>query len=174
MSDSTVAWVGFAGGVGGAVIGAVLGALAGVWYARYAGRKQSVLTLLDTYVSPEFFTVRAETSEIKSAWYAGDRTVLDPFISHVSATAEPRLSNGMTRHQNLSWLLHFYAGLSVRCEEKLVDRELLKRVFKPHYAWYREFFMAFDEDYVRRMPASWQIPFWMRELRNLDRLFGPW
>lgn len=174
MSESAAAWIGFAGGLGGAIIGAVLGALAGVWYARYAGRKQAVLDLLDAYLSPEFFGIRAETSEIKAAWFNGDRTVVNPFISHVTVPAEARMSNGLTRHQNLSRLLQFYAGLSVRCDANLADSKLTKRIFQPHYAWYREFFIEFDNEYTSRMPSTWPIPFWMLELRKLDAVFGPW
>jgi hypothetical protein len=154
------------------IIGTLLGGWASTRFVRAAAKRKAVLELLDTYVSPDFYAVRAVTSEIRSDWIAGDRSIVDYFVTEGITKSEPRGPNGLPRHQNLSWLLHFFGSLAIYADEKLVDISLLKHVFEPHYLWYRRFFFEFDCEYRRRARPGWPPPFWQLELPRLDQYFA--
>jgi hypothetical protein len=133
-------------GVIGGLIGAVLGAWCAVWFPRSANRRQATLQLLERYTSPEFFVARSEAWRIRRAWENGDRSCVWFFISDPNHPYDPdavaKCSNGLTPHQNLSWLLHFFASAQLYYEAGLVDRPLLKSMFEPHYDWYKQFFAS--------------------------------
>jgi hypothetical protein len=101
-------------GVIGGLIGAVLGAWCAVWFPRSANRRQATLQLLERYTSPEFFVARSEAWRIRRTWENGDRSCVWFFISDPNHPYDPdavaKCSNGLTPHQNLSWLLHFFAS----------------------------------------------------------------
>lgn len=161
------------------LIGGVVGAAAGAWFTvvftRYASRRQVALQLLERYTSPEFFIARSETWRIVRAWEAGDRSCIWFFVRDPSRPynpdAVPKCGNGMTPHQNLSWLLHFFASVQLHYQAKLVQRRLLKTLFEPHYDWYREFFRELRDEYQKHAQSDQPQPAWITALPKLEAVF---
>ena len=168
---SEAAWLALLAALVG-VIAALLGAWAGVTFSRLEGRRKATLGILESYVSPEFFAIRAQTSAIRRSWLSGDRSIVHPFVSSGVTASEPVGANGMAAHQNVSWLLHFYATLSIYVDSGLVDKKLLHKLFDPHYLWYREFFVEFCGEYQNQVDPSWPVPMWQIELPRLDTIFA--
>lgn len=123
-------------GLIGGLVGAVLGAWCAVAFPRAASRRQVALQLLERYTSPDFFIARAETWKIRHAWAHGDRSCLAFFIrtdeTFNSPDAESRCANGLTPHQNLSWLLHFFVSVQAYQEAGLLDARLAATLLAPH------------------------------------------
>jgi hypothetical protein len=163
-------------GVIGGLIGAVLGAWCAVWFPRSANRRQATLQLLERYTSPEFFVARSEAWRIRRTWENGDRSCVWFFISDPNHPYDPdvvaKCSNGLTPHQNLSWLLHFFASAQLYYEAGLVDRLLLKSMFEPHYDWYKQFFREFCDEYQKQAPSGQPQPTWLTGLPKLEAVFG--
>lgn len=78
-------------------------------------RKQLTVGLLEKFTSMEAMAARAETWRIRGKWFQGDRSCVKFFVQTDeqvnSPDEEPKCANGLTPHQNLSWLLHFYVSV---------------------------------------------------------------
>jgi hypothetical protein len=161
-------------GIIGGIVGAVLGAWCAVAFPRIASRRQAALQLLDRYTSPEFFVARAETWRIRYAWPT-DRSCVDFFIRSPDRPHHPdtetRCSNGLTPHQNLSWLLHFFTSVQLHYQAGLVDARMVKVLFEPHYHWYEQFFHEFCEEYRSKSSPGQPEPAWLSALPKLEELF---
>ena len=163
------------------LIGVLLGAVIGAWFTvrlpKAAAGRQVALQLMDQYISPEFSAVRGETWKIRYVWEKVDHSCLQFFVRR-GFTNEPdtdrKCSNGLTPHQNLSRLLHFFAALSLYQEAGLVDARLLKILFEPHYQWYKWFFHEFMDEYRKEMPPhpSQADPVWLKALPQLEDMFA--
>jgi hypothetical protein len=163
-------------GLVGGLIGAVLGAWCAVAFPRSASRRQAALQLLDRYTSPEFFVARSETWRIRHAWASGDRSCIQFFVRNPNRPNDPdteaKCSNGLTPHQNLSWLLHFFTSVLLHHEAGLVDARMLKVLFEPHYHWYEQFFHEFCDEYRLQAQPGQPEPAWLAALPKLERVFS--
>jgi hypothetical protein len=144
--------------VGGvlAISGGVLGAYVAYVLARSSSRRQVTLHLLDRYNSPEFSAVRTETWRISKIIWPLDKSpsrksIVEQFIpgSGVPEKQETHGPNGLTPHENLSILLHFYESLWECYAQKMANRKMLKTLFKSLYRSYLPFFDEFVAEYRR-------------------------
>jgi hypothetical protein len=162
---------------GGMIGGGLMGALVTYILSRRASRRQLAIQLHERYASPEGLVARMETSRIRNAWSEGDRSCITFFIrtspKFNSPDAEAKCSNGLTPHQNLSWVLHFYVSLQRYCEAGLVDAKLAAELLALHYESYRQFFREFCEEYRKQAPRTLPKlePSWIRSLPKLESLF---
>jgi hypothetical protein len=141
-------------GLIGGIVGAILGAWCAVSFSRAASRRQTALNLLERYNSPDFFIARAETWKLIRDWKSGDHSLIDFFLNPNEKSGDfeigEKCGNGLTTHQNLSWLLHFYANLARYCEAGLADKKLLRRLFRFNYTYYQAFVDEFIAEYKSR------------------------
>jgi hypothetical protein len=129
---------------------------------------------MDRYTSPEFFVARAETWRIMQRWPTNKEQYVSPFLRRTADQVpdmEQPSRNGLTLHQNLSWLLHFYATLALYEEAKLVDRRMIKTLFGAHYQWFAEFFEQFCEEFNRQAEPTAQRLAWLVAFPRLRTLF---
>jgi hypothetical protein len=157
---------------GAALLGAFIGAYLTHVLPKRDNRRRVALDLLHQYTSPDFFAARAETWTVIREWKAGDRSCVDYFVrqpseSHAAHDAV-KGANGLTPHQNLSWVLHFFTSLYHHYDAKLVDGNLLRTLFQPHYQWYEGFFHEFFEEYLKRAADNEPKPAWLSALLNLE------
>jgi hypothetical protein len=159
----------------GVIGGGLMGAVVTHRLNRPTVRRQFAIQLLQTYSSPEGFSARGEAWKLRLKWLRGDRSCLVPFIpadvDGPSDAEEPKCPNGLTPHQNLSWLLHFYVGVQTACEAELADSGLVASLLGPHYEWYRQFFQELCGEYRRLAPAGAVEPPWLSRLPKLESLF---
>lgn len=143
-----------------AIIGGVAVALVAYFLARSSSRKQVALHLLDRYNSPEFSAVRTETLRISNIIWPSDKSIVEPFIPGSGGRKEQETQgpNGLTPHENLSILLHFYESLWECYDHKFASSKMLKVLFKSLYRSYLPFFDEFVAEYRR-----------LRGLRGLDK-----
>lgn len=160
---------------GGMIGGGLMGALITYRLNRAATRRQVAVQLLEKYASPEGFVARMETWRIRHAWSQGDRSCVAFFIRtderFNSPDREARCANGLTPHQNLSWLLHFYVSVQSYYEAGLVDGKLVATLLAPHYYWYLQFFREFCDEYRKQAPPNPFEPSWLKSLPKLEALF---
>ncbi|HZO93113.1 MAG TPA: hypothetical protein VFB22_05040 [Candidatus Baltobacteraceae bacterium] len=162
-----------------AVVGGVLTGWATYAFPMAANRRQVALQLLQQYTSVEFAILRHETWRISYDWAQGDRSCVEFFLrrgfTHDPATISVTAANGLTSHQSLSMLLHFFSALSVYYDSNLVDARLLKMLFEPHYRWYKQFFHEFMGEYVERRRDQGEEdiePVWLTALPRLESIFA--
>ena len=163
------------------LLGAVLGAWFTVEFSQTISRKQITIQLLERYCSIEFSVVRGEVWRIQDQWFNnGERGIVKHFVDYTDKPAasdqegNAHCSNGLTPHQNLSWLLHFYASLCIYYNQGLVKRSLLVALFGPQFAWYRRFYRDFCEEFKRERAyanCGQPDPVWLTAWPTLDRLF---
>ena len=140
-----------------------------------AGQRQHLTVgLLEKFTSAETYIARAETWRIRDRWFQGDRSCIKFFLQTdeqvKAANDEPKCANGLTPHQNLSQLLHFYVSVQSYDEAGLLDRKLAANLLAPHYEFYRRFFQEFCEEY--RKQKSGQIKHaWLESLPKLEAIF---
>jgi len=138
-------------------------------------RKQLTVGLLEKFTSPEANIARAETWRIRHRWFQGDRSCVKFFVQTSeqvnSPDEEPRCANGLTPHQNLSWLLHFYVSVQSYDEAGLLDSKLAATLLAPHYQWYRKFFQEFCEEYRKQASLHEVDPAWLEGLPKLEAIF---
>jgi len=138
-------------------------------------RHQLTITLLEKFIAPEAFIARAETWRIRRNWSGGDRSCVKYFVLTEGQVNSPdeegRCVNGLTPHQNLSWLLNFYVSVQAYDEAGLLDRKLATILLASHYQFYKEFFRQFCEEY-RTLAVDTQVePPWLDSLPKLEALF---
>jgi len=137
-------------------------------------RQQLTLGLLDRFTSSEAHIARAEAWRLRNKWFQGDRSILRFFVEiddQVTLPDEEPAGNGLTPHQCLSWLLHFYVSVQSYDEAGLLDGKLAAALFEPHYEWYRKFFQQFCEEYRKQKSAPKVEPAWLKSLPKLETLF---
>jgi len=138
-------------------------------------RHQLTIGLLEKFTAPEAFIARAETWRLRRNWSGGDRSCVKYFVltdgQVNSPDEEGRCVNGLTPHQNLSWLLNFYVSVQSYDEAGLLDRKLATTLLASHYQFYREFFKQFCDEY-RRVAVDREVePPWLESLPRLEALF---
>jgi len=140
-------------------------------------RRQLTIGLLEKFISPEFWAARAETWRIRYEWSQGDRSLVKFFVrtdERVNVpNEEPKCANGLTPHQNLSWLLNFYVCVQSYHEAGLLDGSLAATLLGSHYEWNRKFFHEFCEEYRRQASATGVEfkPAWLEALPKLENTF---
>ena len=142
-------------------------------------RRQLTVSLLEKFTSPEAYIMRAETWRIRKNWLEeGDRSCMKYFVRSKDQVNSPdeegRCANGLTPHQNLSWLLHFYVSVQSYHEAGLLDGKLAATLLASHYEWYRKFFQEFCQEYRTRVPPSDEPqvePAWVESLPKLEAIF---
>jgi hypothetical protein len=132
---------------------------------------------MDQYISFEFAAVRAETWKLRYAWEHADYSCVQFFVRSGFSNkpdTEQKCPTGLTPHQNLSRLLHFFPSLSLYHEAGLVDARLLRVLFEPHYQWYIWFFHEFVDEHRKEMPAEAgrPEPVWLKDLPRLEKMFA--
>lgn len=93
----------------------------------------------------------------------------DPIVSHYHASAS---ATGLTEHQAVGALLHFWSRLAALLDAKAVDRRLSKELFAPAYEYNRQFFASLRETIEASIVAGDPRPAWLDHTRTLERLFG--
>ncbi|HLJ45474.1 MAG TPA: hypothetical protein VKU01_05680 [Bryobacteraceae bacterium] len=138
-------------------------------------RQQLTVGLLEKFTSAEANIARAETWRIRHKWFQGDKSCVKFFVQTDelvnSPDEEARCANGLTPHQNLSWLLHFYVSVQAYEEAGLLDGKLAATLLAPHYQWYRRFFQEFCEEYRKQKSAPEVEPAWLNSLPKLETIF---
>ena len=142
-------------------------------------RRQLTVGLLEKFTSPEAYIMRAETWRIRKKWLEeNDRSCMKYFVHTKdqinSPDEEGRCANGLTPHQNLSWLLHFYVSVQSYHEAGLLDGKLAATLLASHYEWYRKFFQEFCQEYRTLAPSSIEPeaePAWLGSLPKLETIF---
>lgn len=120
----------------------------------------------------DFWIARAQTWQVLAAWRQGDRSIVGFFVSEMPPQPEDVAANGLTPHQNLSWLLHFYVAVESSVRAGLVDEQFITDLLQPHYQFYEEFFSEFRAEYRIHMPADRREPSWLTALPRLERVFN--
>lgn len=93
----------------------------------------------------------------------------DPIVSHYHASAS---ATGLTEHQAVAALLHFWSRLAALLDSKAVDRRLAKELFAPAYEYNRQFFASLRETIEGSIVHGDPRPAWLDHTRTLERLFG--
>jgi hypothetical protein len=98
-----------------------------------------------------------------------DRANVDRTKAHYH---EPASAGGLSEHQAVAALLHFWSRLAGLLDAKAVDRQLAKEFFAPAYEYNREFLGSLRETIELSIIPGDTRPAWLDHTRALDRFFG--
>jgi hypothetical protein len=98
-----------------------------------------------------------------------DRTNADLMYEHFHA---PASMSGLTEHQAVAALLHFWSRVAGLLQAKAVDRHLAREFFAPAYEYNRQFFACLRERVEASLSRSDPRPAWLGHTRALERFFG--
>jgi hypothetical protein len=111
------------------------------------------------------------TAAVTFRLYVGhdSRTDVDRTKEHYH---EPVGATGLSEHQAVAALLHFWSRLAGLLDANAVDRRLAKEFFAPAYAYNREFFADLRDTIESSIVPADTRPAWLDHTRTLERFFG--
>lgn len=169
--------------------------------AEDRARHDRVIALHEYYLSPEFFSkVRAPAYQVGLTWthlpepqraayreavtqgwaFEVGEDKLDLYVPRPPENPEevitshfqtPKGLPSLTEHQALTALLRFWTRIRILIDLNMIDRHLVRSLFKDEFGYELSFFQALSAAVTQRITSKAAIPRWVDDLQYLEKVF---